>query len=99
MQAVLIPIADRHVEYADEVAARLAEAGLRVEVDASSDRMGNKIRKAQSQKVPYMLIVGDREAEAGNVALRLRSGEDRGAVPVGDFVELAQAAVANKSLE
>ncbi len=99
VQAALIPIADRHVEYANQVAARLEAAGLRVEVDASSDRMNNKIRKAQAQKVPYMLIVGDREVEAGAVSLRLRSGEDRGSTPVDDFLALAAAAVERKALE
>jgi threonyl-tRNA synthetase len=97
VQAVLIPIADRHIPYADEVAARLNAAGLRVEVDTSGDRMGNKIRKAQGQKVPYMLVIGDREMETGAVSLRLRSGEDRGAAPVEDFLRLALAEVDSKS--
>jgi len=90
VQAVLIPIADRHIDYAGKVAAELKAAGLRVEVDDSSDRMGNKIRQAQSQKVPYMLVIGDKEHEAGAVALRLRSGEDEGAVSVADFIARAQ---------
>jgi threonyl-tRNA synthetase len=99
VQAVLIPIADRHVEYADGVAAQLDEAGIRVDVDASSDRMGNKIRKAQEQKIPYMLVIGDREAEAGKVALRMRSGEDRGAMPVEAFLAYAQEAIASREYE
>src|SRR5690606_31958004 len=74
VQAMHIPIADRHVEFADKWAAELKAAGLRAEVDAGSDRMGAKIRLAQSQKVPYMLVMGDKEAEAGAVAVRLRSG-------------------------
>jgi threonyl-tRNA synthetase len=86
VQAVLIPIADRHNEYAHGVAAQLKEAGLRVEVNDAGDRMGAKIRDAQSQKVPYMLVIGDKEIEANAVALRLRSGEDEGAVPVKDFI-------------
>ena len=90
VQAVLIPIADRHVEYAEKVAEQLKAAGLRVDVDASSDRMGAKIRLAQSQKVTYMLVMGDKEAEAGQVALRLRSGEDEGAIAVDDFIKRAQ---------
>jgi threonyl-tRNA synthetase len=96
VQAVLIPIADRHVEYAQQVAARLKQAGLRVEVDSSSDRMGNKIRKAQEQKIPYMLVVGDKEVQAGAVAVRLRSNEDLGPRPVEEFIALAQAAVKEK---
>lgn len=99
VQVMMIPIADRHVDYVDEVATQLRDAGLRVEVDDSSERMGNKIRKAQAQKIPYMLIVGDREAEAGQVALRLRAGGDRGAMSVDDFISLAQKAVAEKAME
>ena len=86
MQATVIPIADRHQPYADEVAGKLREAGFRVEVDARSERMNAKIRHAQLQKVPYMLVAGDREAEAGTVAVRVRTGEDLGAVPLADFL-------------
>jgi threonyl-tRNA synthetase len=96
VQAALIPIADRHVAYAEQVAGRLGEAGLRVEVDESSDRMGNKIRKAQEQKIPYMLVVGDKEAEAGTVAVRLRTNENLGPKSVDDFIALAQEAIAKK---
>ena len=91
VQATLIPIADRHVEFAQQVATQLRAAGLRVEVDAGNERMGAKIRLAQSQKVPYMLVMGDKEVEAGAVAVRLRSGEDLGALPVAEFVARAQA--------
>ncbi len=90
VQAVLIPIADRHNEHAHKVAAQLREAGLRVEVNAGSDRMSAKIRDAQGQKVPYMLVMGDKEIEAGAVALRLRSGDDLGAIPVADFIARAK---------
>ena len=96
VQAALIPIADRHVAYAESVAAQLKAAGLRVEIDDSSDRMGNKIRKAQAQKVPYMLVVGDREAEAEQVAVRLRDGQNLGVQSVDEFIGLAQQAVAEK---
>jgi threonyl-tRNA synthetase len=82
VQAVVIPIADRHVEYAQTVQSRLRERGLRVEVDEGADRMGAKIRKAQLQKVPYMLVVGDREAEAEAAAVRDRTGDDLGAIPI-----------------
>ncbi|HJS28454.1 MAG TPA: threonine--tRNA ligase, partial [Anaerolineales bacterium] len=85
VQAVLIPIADRHLEYARNVSARLRDAGLRVEVDDRNERMNAKIRDAQLQKIPYMLVVGDREAQAGTVAVRDRGGEDLGALPVEDF--------------
>jgi threonyl-tRNA synthetase len=96
VQAILIPIADRHIPYADEVQARLKAAGLRASVDDSGDRMRNKIRKAQEQKIPYMLVIGDKEVEAGAVAVRLRTNEDLGPMPVDDFIALAQAAVTEK---
>jgi len=75
VQAVIIPIADRHLEPADELAAVLRSRGIRVEVDTSSGRMQNKIRLAQEQKVPYMLVLGDREIEARTAAPRTRAGE------------------------
>lgn len=96
VQAILVPIAERHVDYAHRIAAQLKAAGLRVEVDESSNRMSNKIRKAQEQKIPYILVLGDREVEDDGVSLRLRSGEDRGAMAVAEFVALAQQAVAEK---
>jgi threonyl-tRNA synthetase len=96
VQAKLIPIADRHNDYAHEVAAELKAAGLRVEVDDSSNRMQAKIRDAQLEKVPYMLVMGNREMESGAVAVRLRDGQDLGAMPVVDFVAMALEAIAEK---
>ncbi len=90
VQAIVIPIADRHVDYADEVAEKLRRAGHRVEVDSRSERMNAKIRDAQLQKIPYMLVVGDREAEAGAAAVRLRSEEDLGAMPIEDLLSKIQ---------
>ena len=86
VQVMLIPIADRHNEYCHQVAARLTELGLRAEVDESTERMQNKIRKAQGQKIPYMLVAGDKERDANAVAVRLRSGEDLKAMPVDQFI-------------
>ena len=86
-QAIVIPIADRHIEYANEVAAQLRAQRLRVEVDARGERMNAKIRDAQLRKIPYMLVVGDREAEAKAAALRVRGGGDLGAVAVTEIVE------------
>jgi threonyl-tRNA synthetase len=91
VQAALIPIADRHIEPAQRAAARLAEAGLRTQVDDGPERMNAKIRNAQLRKIPYMLVLGDREAAEGAVAVRLRSGEDLGAIPVETFVQRAVA--------
>ena len=89
-QAVLIPIADRHFEYAGEVAEKLRDFGLRVEVDTRGERMNAKIRDAQNQKIPYMLVVGDREVEGEAVSVRLRSEENLGAMPVRSFIERAK---------
>ncbi len=97
VQAVVIPITDDHVAYAQSVAETLTAAGMRVRVDASSSRMNAKIREAQLQKVPYMLIIGDRELEAGAVAVRTRDNEDRGATPLAAFREHAARLVAEKS--
>ena len=77
---------------------QLKAAGLRAEVDDSSDRMNAKIRNAQLQKIPYMLVIGDREAAEGMVNVRLRTGEQRGTLPVAEFVAYAQDVVARKTL-
>jgi len=90
VQAVLIPIADRHVAYCQDVAKQLTGLGLRTEVNDRGDRMNAKIRDAQKQKIPYMLVVGDQEMESSQVALRLRSGENPGAMDVQDFITRAK---------
>ncbi|MCH7999476.1 MAG: threonine--tRNA ligase, partial [Chloroflexi bacterium] len=86
-------IADRHIEYANTVADALRGAELRVEVDARAERMQAKIRDAQLQKVPYMLVTGDREAEAESAAVRLRSGENLGAMKLDELITRMQAEV------
>jgi threonyl-tRNA synthetase len=86
VQATVLPVADRHTAYAEEVQARLREAGLRARVDARTESIGRKIRDAELAKAPYMLIVGDREQEAGAVALRRRHEGDLGSVPVDEAV-------------
>ena len=96
VQVVLLPIADRHAAYAASVRDRLAAAGLRVELDARQEKIGYKIREAQLQKIPYMLVAGDREMAEGTVSVRSRSGGDLGARTVDDFVRQAQAEVASK---
>ncbi len=96
VQIVLIPIADRHVTYCHEVADKLRTAGLRVEVDDGSDRMSNKIRLAQKQKIPYMLIVGDKEQEAGKVSIRLRDGTDLGPKDLTTFEMMIFEAITSK---
>jgi threonyl-tRNA synthetase len=86
VQAVVIPIADRHVEYAEEVRIALRAAGIRAEVDDRAERMQAKVRDAQGQQVPVMLVVGDRDAEARAVSPRLRTGEQSQGVPLDEFV-------------
>ena len=84
-QAEIIPIADRHLPYAERARAELEAAGVRAHVDARGERMNAKIRDAQMQKTPYMLVVGDKEAEVGGAAVRLRSGEDLGLAPLAEI--------------
>lgn len=96
VQAVLIPIADRHLEYAGEVAEKLKAKGIRVMVDSRSERMNAKIRDAQNQKIPYMLVVGDKEMENNQVALRLRSGENPGAIDLEAFIQQALSDIEKK---
>ena len=87
VQATVLPITDRHVEYARKVHARLEAAGLRSHLDDRNEKVNLKIREAQLQKVPYMLVVGDREAEADSVSVRHRKHGDMGAKPLAQFVE------------
>jgi threonyl-tRNA synthetase len=96
VQATVIPIADRHNEYAEQVAGELRAEGFRVEVDERNERMQAKIREAQLQKVPYMLVVGDREAEAHAASVRLRSGEDLKSLAIADVIARMKDEVGRK---
>jgi len=96
VQVVGIPISDSHAEYLENVATRLREHGIRVEVDTSDDRMQKKIRNAQRQKVPYMLLAGDDDVAAGAVSFRYRSGEQKNGVPVVDAIAEITGAVASR---
>jgi threonyl-tRNA synthetase len=96
VQVVGIPIADTHVPYLEKVAAKLREHGIRVEVDDGADRMQRKIRNAQRQKVPYMLLAGDDDVAAGAVSFRYRSGEQNNGVPVDDAVTEIVTAVTRR---
>jgi threonyl-tRNA synthetase len=89
VQAIVLPIADRHFEYARRVAAELTGAGLRPEVDERTESVGRKIRDAELRKVPYMLVVGDSEADAHSVAVRRHREGDIGTVPVAEFAQRA----------
>jgi threonyl-tRNA synthetase len=97
VQAAVFPITDRHIEYAQQVAERLTSAGVRVHVDDRKEKVNLKIREAQLQKVPYMLVVGDREAEAGAVSVRHRKHGDLGAKPVDEFLAQIGEVIAAKS--
>ncbi len=99
VQVMLVPIADRHNEYAEKVAQRLRDLGLRVEIDTRGERMNAKIRDATLLKIPYILVVGDKEAAANAVAVRLRTGEDLKAIPLDQFIAMAQRIVQERSLE
>ncbi len=96
VQARVIPIADRHVEYSLGVEAKLRAEGVRADVDMRSERMGSKIRDAQMAKVPFMLVIGDKETEAGGASVRLRSGEDIGLCSVEDVAKRIKVAEENR---
>lgn len=95
VQIKMLPIADRHVEYVDQILEKFKAANLRVEVDDRSEKIGYKIREAQLEKVPYMLVIGDKEVEAGMVGVRSRKEGDLGAMPVDEFIEKVRKEVEN----
>jgi threonyl-tRNA synthetase len=99
VQAVVIPVSEKSLDYARRVHAELRAAGARAEVDLRNEKLGYKIREAQVAKVPYMLVVGAREEEAGQVAVRLRSGEDLGAIDLADFLARLRERTAARSLD
>jgi threonyl-tRNA synthetase len=96
---MVIPIADRHNEYASRVQAALKAVGIRADVDTRSERMNAKVRDAQLQKIPYMLIVGDREEADNAVSVRLRTNENLGATPLDAFIKHVTNIVETKSRE
>jgi threonyl-tRNA synthetase len=97
VQAVMIPISERHAEYANKVATQLKEAGVRVHVDSRNEKMNAKIREHAMQKVPFLLVVGDKEAEAGKVNARTRGKEKTEDMPAAEFVEKIRKLIAEKS--
>jgi threonyl-tRNA synthetase len=98
VQAIVLPITNKQDEYAQQVHQRLLEAGLRAEMDLRSDKIGAKIRDAQLQKIPFMLVVGAREAEHGQVAVRERGRGDTGAVPVDAFMNRARQLIRSRAI-
>ncbi len=99
VQAVVLPISEKFAAYADEVRVALGAAGVRVEVDDRNEKLGYKIREAQLQKVPYMLVAGAREQEERTVSVRRRVGDDLGALSIDDFAARVRAQVAERSRE
>ena len=98
LQVKILPITDRQIDYANELCAKLKEAGVRVAVDSRSEKIGYKIREAQMEKVPYMLVIGDKEMEAGQVAVRRRDAGDMGAVSADEFVATVVADIEEKKV-
>jgi threonyl-tRNA synthetase len=98
VQATVLPLSEKFIDYASETARKLREAGLRVEVDASNEKLGAKIRDAQLKKIPYMLIVGEKEASAGTVSLRKRTGGDQGSIGLDQFISEARQRIASRAL-
>ncbi|HEX8105924.1 MAG TPA: threonine--tRNA ligase [Solirubrobacteraceae bacterium] len=96
LQAAVLPVSDRHTEYGAQVAERLRAAGLRAQLDDRSESIGRKIREAELRKVPYMLVVGDREAESGEAAVRRHGEGDQGTLPVGEVIERLAAEAAER---
>jgi threonyl-tRNA synthetase len=99
VQTVVIPIADRHVDYAREVSQKLRAEGIRVDLDERSERMNAKIRDAQKQKVPYMIVLGDNEMNNAQVSLRVRDGSQQNNIPLEEFIARAKDRVARRALE
>jgi len=99
VQAIVLPISDRHLSYAASVRDQLAAAGLRVELDERQEKIGYKIREAQLQKIPYMLVVGDRESAEGTISVRTRRGGDQGSRPLAAFIDDARAEIARRAIE
>jgi threonyl-tRNA synthetase len=98
VQVVLIPIADRHVEYASKLCAEMRSQDIRVQLDDRSERMNLKIREAQMNKIPYMLVMGDKEVESATVSVRLRNGEDLGSQDLPAFMQRLEAIIQSREL-
>jgi threonyl-tRNA synthetase len=98
VQVGIVPISERHLAYAEKLQTTLQNAGFRVEVDHRNEKMGAKIRDFTLQKIPYILVVGDKEAETGAVSLRVRGEGDKGSMPLEEFVSRAKSLVDSRSV-
>ena len=99
VQVRVMNITDRSAEYAEDVVAKLKAQGVRAEVDLRNEKIGYKIREAQGQKIPYMLVVGDKEVENGTVSVRTRSGGDKGSISLDEFAETITKQIRDRELE
>ncbi len=99
VQVGLVPIAERHAAYGEKVAQQLRDAGMRVELDARNEKMNAKVRDLTLQKVPYILVFGDKEAESGAVSVRVRGKGDNGAMSLDDFIAKSKGLIESRSVE
>jgi threonyl-tRNA synthetase len=99
VQVGLVPIAERHNDYGKKVQDQLRAAGLRVDLDGRNEKMNSKIRDLTMQKIPYLLVFGDKEQEAGAVSVRVRGKGDQGSMPLADFITKAKGLVDSKAME
>ena len=98
-QVIIIPIADRHAEKAQELKSKLIKEKIRVDIDSRNERMNSKIREAQMNKIPYMVILGDKEIESEVVSIRLRTGENLQSIPIEDFISSVKKNIDNRLVE
>jgi threonyl-tRNA synthetase len=98
VQAVVLPLSEKFVDYGNDTAAKLRAAGLRVDIDTSNEKLGAKIRDAQLKKIPYMLVVGEKEASSGRLSLRKRTSGDQGAISIEEFLAEAKQQISSRSL-
>jgi threonyl-tRNA synthetase len=98
VQAIVLPLSEKFVDYASDTATKLRAAGLRVDVDISNEKLGAKIRNAQLEKIPYMLVVGEKEASSGTLSLRKRTGGDQGAISIEEFLAEAKRLISSRAL-
>ena len=99
VQVEVMNITDRTLEYSRELVEKMKALGIRAELDSRNEKIGYKIREAQGQKIPYMLVIGDKEAEAGTVAVRTRTGGDKGAMPADEFIALVESQIKTRTVE
>lgn len=99
MQAKIIPVSEKQMKYAKSVADKLLQANIRVEIDENNDTLGYKIRKAQMEKVPYMLIIGDKEVQANQVSVRRRKVGDQGSIDIDSFISNIMCEIKNRNVD